>query len=443
MILIVHSETTAATIGDQLGRAEYSYYFVLREFRPLLERLGIVVAVADPKREVDAIFRNAANHGQQCVFLSFSPPHRTEIGLQCPTVPVFAWEFDTLPDEMWDQDRRNNWVWALRRLGRAIVHSEGTAELVRRILGAGFPVQSIPSPVWDRFAPLPGAEPRPQTSSARLRVRGTVIDSRELDYAALPPEHDWAGEVADERERHRGGRTVEVDGVVYTSVFNPEDGRKNWPDMVSCFCRSFADEPSATLFLKLTHFDGTQGLAMIMRLLSRLAPFACRVVLVHGFLEDDAYAAMVDVTSYVVNCAHGEGQCLPLMEFMSAGKPAIAPPHTGMADYVAADCAFLVDSSAEPTFWPQDPRRALRTCRRRIDATSLDRAYIESFTQAVREPARYAAMSRAAVAALRRHCGAEGVLARLRAVIEGALADAAGQRPASPSKAPEAALPEP
>ncbi len=420
MILLVHSETTDSTIGSQLGRAEYSYYFVLREFRPLLERLGVVVPVADPATEVDPIWRNARALGEPCVFLSFSPPHRTQVSLSCPTIPVFAWEFDTLPDEMWDGERRNNWVWALRRLGRAIVHAESTSGLVRRSLGADFPVTSIPSPVWDRFAAA-GHE-RPWTRSARLHVRGTVIDSRDLDWPALAHAHDWPGEVSDARARHQGGRDVTLDGVIYTSVFNPEDGRKNWPDMVACFCRSFADEPGATLLLKLTHHDGTQGLALILRMLWRLAPFACRVVLVHGFLDDESYREMVRVTSYVVNSAHGEGQCLPLMEFMSAGKPAIAPPHTGMTDYVTADCAYLLASSAEPTFWPQDPRRALRTCRRRIDAASLDRAYLKSFQDARGDPSRYDAMSLAATESLRRHCSASVVLTRLQLAIQDALA---------------------
>ena len=420
MILLVHSETTDSTISSQLGRAEYSYYFVLREFRPLLERLGVVVALANPAKEVDAIWRNAAALGEECVFLSFSPPHRTQLGLSCPTIPVFAWEFDTLPDELWDSERRNNWIWALRRLGRAIVHSESTSALVHKTLGTDFPVTSIPSPVWDRFAA--STHERPWTGSARLRVRGTVIDSRDLDWPSLDHAHDWAGEVSDARARQQGAGEVALSGVVYTSVFNPEDGRKNWPDMVVCFCRSFAREPGATLLLKLTHHDGTQGLALILRMLWRLAPFACRVVLVHGFLDDDSYKEMVRVTSYVVNSAHGEGQCLPLMEFMSAGKPAIAPPHTGMADYVTAECAYLVGSSAEPTFWPQDPRRAVRTCRRRIDADSLDRAYLQSFEDARSDPSRYDAMSLAATESLRRHCSAATVLSRLRDAITGALA---------------------
>ncbi len=48
MLIIIHSETNQHTINRNLGRSEYSYYFVLKEYRPVLERLGRVVEVADP-----------------------------------------------------------------------------------------------------------------------------------------------------------------------------------------------------------------------------------------------------------------------------------------------------------------------------------------------------------------------------------------------------------
>jgi glycosyltransferase involved in cell wall biosynthesis len=420
MIILVHTETTDATIGMQLGRAEYSYYFVLKAFRPLLEQLGIVIPVTDPAREVDRIYRNAVARGEACIFLSFSPPHRTEVGLACPTIPVFAWEFDSLPNEAWDADPRHDWVWTLRRLGRAIVHSQSTVDVVKAALGADFPVTCIPSPVWDRFEPSRSATvPQPPAyRRATMRIQGTVIDSQEVNFSVMSHDQDWLAWLITHRAGQQGSRRVSLDGVVYTSVFNPEDGRKNWSDMVACFCRTFAAEPRATLVLKLTHFDGTSGLVMMMRLLYRLAPFACRVVLMHGFLPEEDYAALVGVTAYVVNSAHGEGQCLPVMEFMSAGKPAVAPAHSGMSDYITPDCAFVVASSEEPSFWPQDPRRATRTMRHRIDAASLNQAYRDSLRLALDAPDDYRAMSQAATRALQRHSSAATVKERLQRVLE-------------------------
>jgi glycosyltransferase involved in cell wall biosynthesis len=415
MIILVHSETDAGSLTSRLGRAEYSYYFVLQAFRPVLERIGLVIPVADPAREADPVWRQATARGEACVFLSFAPPHRTETGLACPTIPVFAWEFDSLPNEAIAGDRRHDWTWVLNRLGRAIVHSQFTAATVRAALGPAFPVHAIPAPVWDSFA---GRAKPPSSNGVTLTVQGTVIDSEVMDFAAIPYETNWVEAVETQRARSGAATRITLQGVVYSSVFNPEDGRKNWPDMLGAFCRVFRQTPDATLVLKLTHHDGTWDMALMLKHLVRLSPFRCRVVLIHGFLPNADYARFVTATTYTVNCSHGEGQCLPLMEAMSAGRPAVAPPHTGMADYVGEACAFLVESTAEPASWPQDPRHAIRTRRRRIDLGSLERAYRDSYEVATADPARYAAMQAAAVSALRAHCSAATVEARLRTILQ-------------------------
>src|SRR5690606_11037115 len=95
----------AETVLQNLGEPEYSYFFVLREFMPVLQQLGEVEVIEDPASEVDRRYHAAIALGQQCIFLSFSPPHLTTLGLDCPTSPVFAWEFSSMPDETWWQDR--------------------------------------------------------------------------------------------------------------------------------------------------------------------------------------------------------------------------------------------------------------------------------------------------------------------------------------------------
>lgn len=154
MIFLIHSETETATIGTNLGASEYSYYFVLKEFRPILEEFGLVVPIHDPAHEVDRIWHNAASQGEACVFLSFAPPHKTYLPAHCPIIPIFAWEFDTLPIEVWDDEPRHDWRLVLGQAGRAITHSAFSVAVVRAAMGSEFPVVSIPAPVWDRFAPL-------------------------------------------------------------------------------------------------------------------------------------------------------------------------------------------------------------------------------------------------------------------------------------------------
>ncbi|QXI12002.1 glycosyltransferase [Pseudomonas zeae] len=404
MLIIIHSETNQHTIAQNLGRSEYSYYFVLKEYRPVLERLGRVVEVLDPQVEVDALYLECLSRGEPCVFLSFSPPHRTPVHLACPTLPVFAWEFSTIPNEPFAAESRNDWRTVLAACGAAITHSSYTVNAVREAMTDDYPIVAVPAPVWDRFAArgaqLHGA---PREEPLRLTIKGLVADSRTLDLNAFGPAHlrsgpgiDFTAPVAEQE--------LLLDGVVYTSVFNPGDGRKNWEDMLSAFCVSFRDVEDATLVLKLTHHDAEEALSDILHHLYKNQYYRCRIVLIYGYLADPDYERLVQATRYVVNTSYGEGQCLPLMEFMSCGKPAVAPRTTAMIDYLSADNAFLIESTDELTAWPHDPRRAFRTLRYVTNWASLCAAYKASYDVAKNHPARYAQMSAHAVSSLQGFC---------------------------------------
>src|SRR5690349_193161 len=160
MNFILYSDVNDSSISQSLGRPEYSYYFVLKAYRPLFESLGPVHVVSSAS-EVDPLYRQLQQAGQDCLFISFAPPHKTPTDLQCPMVCVVAWEFDTIPAEHWDNDPRQDWSRTLARLGRVITLSTHTAEAIHRTLGDDFPVLVLPTPLWERFADIrqqyPGA----------------------------------------------------------------------------------------------------------------------------------------------------------------------------------------------------------------------------------------------------------------------------------------------
>lgn len=412
MIIIVYSETFKGNVHKQLGESEYSYYFVLKEFRPLLEKFGIVVAVGDPVHEVPAITRSAAEHGETCLFLSFTPPHLTPIDTGCPTVPFFAWEFDTLPDEAWDDEPRNDWRLPLGTVGRAITHSNFTVGVVKGVMGNDYPIISIPAPVWDRFDELyRKIPPLPSCRGIDLRIVGVVVDTAAPDFV---PVHRQVPSPSTADAPYR----LHLEGIILCSVFNTQDGRKNWHDMMCAFCLEFRDDPDVTLVFKLTHHDPSKAFEHVMGTIYRLSPFKCRLVLIQGYLSDEDYEKLVGATSFTVNASGGEGQCLPLMEFMAAGKPAIAPRHTALLDYMTDENSFHVETSLEPSDWPHDPRDAFRAHRHRLDVSSLRRAYREAYNVAKTDPERYARMSVTANRDLKAHCS--------RAVAERKLCDILG-----------------
>ena len=406
MIFIVYAESSRGSIASTLGLADYSYFFVMQQFKPMLERIGPVVLVDEVHPNVDQIYRWASRLGGRCVFLSFTPPHKTANDLLCPTIPVFAWEYSTIPNEVWGGNEKNNWAEELIKHGVSVTHSEHTCSAVRSAVGESYPVTSIPAPLWDEFHKHYNGEFRPfLEQSVALSVNGWVVDSADLEVS-----------LSKEGQPKRAC-SVSLSGVVYTSVFNPNDARKNWQDLLDAFCWAFRDKPDATLVLKLTHADPAFCYREVAGELPKLMPFSCRVVLIQGYLSDSDYAGLIAATSYIVNSAYGEGQCLPLMEFMSAGKPAVAPDHSGMADYINRTNSFVVNSSDEWIHWPHDPRLLLRAFRRRINWESLMDNYRASYEEAVNAPEAYAQRSKKAADDLRAHCSQRVAEVRMKEVL--------------------------
>lgn len=502
MNFILYSDVNDHSISQSLGRPEYSYYFVLKAYRPVLESLGPVHVVSSVA-EVDPLYQTLRQAGQDCLFLSFSPPYKTPVDLLCPTVCVVAWEFDSIPAEHWDDDPRHDWSRTLARHGRVVTLSSHTAEAIRRTLGEDFPVLVLPTPLWERFATVRERHPsRPVNPGTTLQIKGCIIDSRPLGLSAdgliapiledapapaiKPQPLAWRRRASISRHylreilraftskaeqgpvrlfRHnllrwyreavrdlipvpvriavsrilRGpspaveaasepapsehpqavlpdtSQVVEIDvsGVVYVSVFNPDDGRKNWHHLITAFCWALRDVEDATLVLKMTQNDLSTYYVHLLTLLSQLSPFSCRVVVMHGYLDPEQFDRLYGAASFYVNASRCEGLCLPLMEFMSCARPVIAPDHTAMRDYIDGEVAFIVKSSREPAIWPQDSRILYRTLRHRPDWGSLKLAYQQSYSMAKHQPQAYQAMAVAASERMRRYCGFAPVQQRL------------------------------
>jgi len=518
MNFILYSDVNDRSISQSLGRPEYSYYFVLKAYRPVLESLGQVHVVASAA-EVDPLYRQLQLAGQDSLFLSFAPPHKTPTDLQCPVVCVIAWEYDSIPVAPREEDAHHDWSRILARHGRAITLSSHTAQAIRRTMGEDFPVLVLPTPLWEGFAAVRQQYPAaPENPGAVLQIKGCIIDSRGLGLSAdgliaptpneqaveacepvdiaapsepvpPPPEltlrrrafitkhylrEGWRATAASNehprlfllkhnlllwyREAVRDLLPVplrrqlfrlrtpaseplpptvsveaptvaehpqaclpdtsatlqtEVSGVVYVSVFNPEDGRKNWHHLITAFCWAMRDVEDATLVLKMTQNDLATYYVHLITLLSQLSPFACRVVVMHGYLEDEEFARLYGAASFYVNASRCEGLCLPLMEFMSCGRPVIAPDHTAMHDYIDERVGFIVKSSREPTIWPDDVRILYRTLRHRPDWGSLKKAYEDSYAMAKSDPVAYQAMALAANERMREYCSFAPVQQRL------------------------------
>jgi glycosyltransferase involved in cell wall biosynthesis len=406
MIFIVYCSNNANTIANNMGQSEYSYYFVYKAYMPLLKKMGQVIEVESPDTEVDPIYRRALqDKNKQCVFLSFTAPQNTHLDLQCPTMSVFAWEYPDIPNEEWDDKQANDWTYCLAQMGRAITHSSFAVNATKQLMGKDFPIVSAPAPIWGNYNHQ--LEHRDNLTIAQsFNLKANILDSKFIDQKPYSmPDHivDFDNFISDKEIE------ISLSGVIYTSVFNPNDGRKNWEDMLTGFCYTFRNEVNATLLLKLSYQDAEVAFNLIFSKMKLLMPFACRIVLIQGYVDDESYLRLLNRTNYIVNTANGEGQCLPLMEYMSAGVPAIAPCHSAMLDYINDKNAFIIESSQEWTHWPHDPRHVNRTYRSNISWQSLCEQFRRSFDVMIDDRDTYDNMSRAASNSLFDYCSTETV----------------------------------
>lgn len=487
MKIIIYSETNAATIQTNIGKPEYSYYYVLKSFVPMLQRFAEVVTVTRPESEVDAVYDCCMADNEICYFLSFSPPHRTITTLRCPTIAVFAWEFDDMPDQKWGSEPRSDWRYVLSRISGAIVHSSYTEQVVKQTMGENYPVITVPSPLWDSKSAA--SRYMVPTGQAELHFSGWLFDTQSslwkefqnhLDWdrksdgvmlAALaespvhtdcvtmkgpdsvrpvdiikrhccnwlqelkehfsPPNSPALSQVAVASETHAPEYFLDstsallhspqhhlvLEGVVYTTVLNPCDGRKNLALLVREFCDALRHQPRATLVIKSTHFQPDFAIAKVMAELLRQPDFQCRIVVISGYLDDQSYTNLLQATTFALNASYGEGQCLPLMEYMTRGVPAVSPDHTALADYISNENAFVVSHYREPACWPHDPRQVLGTFKHQIKTSSLRRCYEESFDVAS-DNSRYYAMSAAATKAAEAYCSIDLLESKLKAFLE-------------------------
>lgn len=107
--------------------------------------------------------------------------------LDIAVVPVFAREFDSIPDEGWNANAFEDWRIPLGRVRAAITHTSYAVDAIRSAMGADYPVWSIPAPVYDCSVGI-GASASPVRANSTLLIGGGVaIDTHAVDLSLFEP----------------------------------------------------------------------------------------------------------------------------------------------------------------------------------------------------------------------------------------------------------------
>jgi hypothetical protein len=141
------------------------------------------------------------------------------------------------------------------------------------------------------------------------------------------------------------------------------------------------------------------------------------VVVIADYLDDNQLVDLFRSTCFYVNTSHAEGACLPLMQALAAGRPAIAPRHTAMSDYIDERVAFVVESDAEPCPWPHDPEQRLETEWQRLRWATLFDGFLASQATFDNKPA-YSALATSARSRMQSLASTEAAQSALACALE-------------------------
>ena len=457
--LLVTSAYTEKQLLARFGKPAYSYRVVKGAFNSLLRQWAPATDIEDPAAQLPEAVAKARAAGRLPIHVSFLPLQDLNICEGAVNIGVPAWEFPDIPAEDLGGNPNENWVRQSDKLDLVITHTQFSRDAFLRA-GVRTPVHVVPVPVNTAFFDIPAWQPGqkvvidcpsyvlcpgletpqtvarpPQVEKAPSLFKRLVVQPLKKSlpdrfvYPVQRLKHGiHAGRVAFNEYPRRialiESPTLELEGIVYTSVFNPADSRKNWQDMVTAFLYALADRPDATLVFKLTSNkkDAQFWLRHVSDQYFRYRiPHACKVVFVTAHLSDRQMTDLARGSTYYLNASRAEGSCLPLQDFLTAGRPSIAPPNTGMADSLDADSSFLVDSDVEATPWPHDPEMRFRTTWHRINWASLREQIAQSYRLAKEDPAHIVQMGTYAREKMRDLVSPEAVWPTLKRALDEAV----------------------
>jgi glycosyltransferase involved in cell wall biosynthesis len=466
-LLLVTSMYTEGDLVQRLGRDAYSYRYVYRAFAPLLKRWGRTLEVSGPPSRLEQAIADGNAQQQAPLHLSFLPLHLMHVAADVPNVAVPAWEFPDIPGIDLDNDPRHNWAHRAEQVETLITHTQFSRAAFLRA-GVRTPVHVVPVPLSPRYFQTPDWRPgqrvaldcpcyvfpRPDTlpraprpwTNPNVGHLPARLSLRELYKRCVKAMPDRLG-----KSLHRSVRAVraalwsarqvlketdvrllyppqprlELSGVVFTTILNPFDPRKNWQDLLSGFLLALRDRDDATLVVKLVVSADAEAEALADLFAfyrSTGLSHRCHVIFVTAYLSDEQLVELARGSTFYVNTSRAEGSCLPLQDFMAAGRPAVAPPHTGMADSLDEQCSFVLDSHPEPAGWPQEIGGGYRTTWHRLVWQSLHDRLRASYETAKHNLPHYQALAKRGRERMQQLVSPESVWPLLAAALDEGLA---------------------
>ncbi|MCA9120499.1 MAG: glycosyltransferase [Planctomycetaceae bacterium] len=421
---------TGSTEGKNLGTAGYSHDFVAKLFGELLSRWGKVVFVPDPQNNLETMVQKTRDQGFDPVHLSVLPFQDVCLAQTIPNVVMPAWEFPDVPDHGFDDNPQNDWPATANRCDLVLVSGPFTEQALRRGQ-AKSPIRFVQVPTPDAYFSVP---PWQSGQEARIECPAYIFPQpAEQDSATsfLGRAFEFTATQLRNWQRFRHARATGkmalpyesspaavLSGIVYTSVFNPHDGRKNWKDLLNAFLLGLGDKEDATLVLKLVTKNPEAVKEVVNYYHNRDVPHRCKLVVLCDFLSESQMCQLAAASTYYLQATKAEGNCLPLMNYLAAGRPGISPSHSAMSDYFDDSVGFVIESHPEPCAWPHDERLRLRSTWGRLVWPSIVEQLQLSYRLAKERPNDYSVLASRCRAHMHNWAGNEAVWERLKSALD-------------------------
>jgi hypothetical protein len=426
-----------------------SYHILARRFAPFLERWGSVTRISHPESRLDYAVQALRRQGREPLVVHFLPPDELYPTWLAKQAAFFLWDYPDVPTTDGVDDPRENWLRPARRLQGLLAVSAFTAAALRRS-GVAVPIHVVPAPILTEYLELPVWTAREQTileCSAYILPQPDALKEPyhdPWDPASLPVVSPWQRrlrrirtmlprslrrrlahlrdaflpEKHDELPPYVVQERLPLAGIVFTALVDPADERTNWDDILTAFLFALKDCPDATLVLKLTPDAEDAEESGLSTLLERYAALnfthRCTVAVIPDWLTDDQMVQLTRATTFHLSAAGAAGTCLGIEEFLSAGRPAVAPCHSALADHISEATAFPVCSHPEPAT-PRD--LATPTLGHRLVWQSLHDQITAAHQVARQDAGRYALLAEGARRREQARSGADAVWPQLAAAL--------------------------
>ena len=450
--ILLSSYGTGANVGKNLGVPGYSHDIVMQLYAPLLESWGKVIPVGNPRKNLEAAVVQARNEGLNPIHLSVIPCQDAYLSPNVPNVLMPAWEFPDIPDASIGNQKQNDWAGVANRCDALMVSGPFTEQAFRKS-GTSVPIHFVQVPTPETYFEISDWQPeqkktihcsgysfpRPKNAKPIVKIpmqrkpaRGLKKVGKKLETALRRGLRLSLGENSYKRlsnrvrKSKRGNVTlpkpdlnkIELSGVVYTSIFNPNDGRKNWQDLVTSFLSAVGDKEDATLVVKLITRDPFAVARFLKYYAGRDISHKCKLIVISDYLTEEQLCELAAASTYYIQTTRAEGNCLPLMNYLAAGRPGVSPCHSAISDYFDDEIGFVADSHPEPAAWPHDPQLRIRSTWARLVWPSMVEQIRESYRIAKTEPQIYQQISHRGRSRLNDWASSKNVQQRLLSALD-------------------------